>query len=59
VNEAPAHEESALERAEVLVKRIEEDAGRIARTALTRVVEVAEDIWAEAQSARRKNPAER
>jgi hypothetical protein len=56
---AQADEESAVERAEVLVKRLEKDAGRIARLAVARAVEVAEDLWAEAQGARKKDPASR
>ena len=56
---APADEESAVERAEVLVKKVQEDAERIGRVVLARAVELATDIWAEAQDARRKNPAER
>jgi vacuolar-type H+-ATPase subunit H len=52
-------DDSALERAEDLVKRAEEDAPRIARSAFARAVEFAEDIWTEAQSARKETQPER
>ena len=51
-------EPSAIERAEVLIKEMEEEIGRLARSALARVSEIAEDLWAEAQGAR-KNSSER
>ena len=53
-----ADEGSAFGRAEALVKRLEEDAGRVARLVVARGVEVAEDIWAEVQGARKKTSAE-
>lgn len=52
-------EESALGRAEVIAKRLEEEAERLARSTLARAVELAEDIWAEAQGERRKQRAKR
>lgn len=55
----PPDADSPLERAEVLVARLEEDAVRLARSALARVVEVAEDVWAEARSVRDQGHEER
>jgi hypothetical protein len=58
VKRAPANEDSALERAELLVRRLEDDAERIARSVVARAVELAEDVWAEAQSVRGQGPGE-
>jgi len=45
-------EENALSRAEQLVEQLEADAVRAARSLVARVVEIAEDVWAEAKSKR-------
>lgn len=49
---APSDEESAVERAEVLIDRVQEEAEVLARRALAVTVEFAQDVWAEAQSLR-------
>jgi hypothetical protein len=45
----------AFERAEALVAQLEAEALIWARSVLARVLEIAEDIWAEAQSAHDEN----
>ncbi len=47
-----AGESEALSHAENLVEQLEADARRFAQSLLSRALEVAEDVWAEAKSAR-------
>lgn len=49
---APQVEAEAVERAERLLDELEEEARRLISVGVARAVEVAEDIWAEAQSLR-------
>jgi hypothetical protein len=46
-----------LDRAQHLVEQIEDEAARVAKSALARTLEFAEDIWAEAQGARKDSSA--
>lgn len=45
-------ESEALVRAEALVAQVEADAVRLARSLAARALEIAEDVWAEAKTAR-------
>jgi hypothetical protein len=45
-------ESEVLAHAEELVAQVEADTRQLARSLLARVFEIAEDLWAEAQSAR-------
>ncbi len=47
-----AGESDALLHAENLVQQLEADAQRLAHSLLARALEVAEDVWAEAKTAR-------
>jgi hypothetical protein len=58
VTAAPTEPDSALERAERIVERFEDDARRLVRSAVARAVEVAEDVWAEARSVHDRAPSE-
>lgn len=51
-------ESEVLEHAEELVAQVEADTRRLARSLLARALEIAEDVWAEAQSARDELRAE-
>jgi hypothetical protein len=55
VTAAPPRDSSLLERAELLFERVEEEAAHVAKSALAHVLELAEDVWAEAQSVRKSS----
>ena len=49
---ALAQESEAVAEAEELVAQVEAEARRFARSLVARALEIAEDVWAEAKSAR-------